>query len=1630
MKKNNSNIFSILSVFALGSYYVANPELFLAQDQNLNPKDNPHLKSQSKKPKSVVDKITDTFTGSNQEVGFQQWLATPDSTQAYDSWRQSPTGIKELSKEFEKTSDFKKNILKWAGNTKRDFFEFKKIAKKKSFYKDDFKQWKVNSQEGITKLRKYYVKDPTFVTNANKWINLADFQVDAAAYLQTPGAEKEYQEWIAVNDNILQLQDQWKLSPHYQTKKNAWLQKVNTKIGKQEWLKSSLGQQKLAAWKKTSQFLNQLQSFWKGSKYYQKSVNNWLAKSPTKKSLAVYRQDSSLWNTFFVNFKTSSLGQQLITNQIKNKKAFLDKKQEWITQEMTKTQPQNLFTPYYNSWRTSAEAITSLKPLWLATTQYGTKRNLWIDNHYQALPFADWKANIDLDPYYGQWKNTYAGKRTLQGEWKKTSHYATKKGEWDAKPETINEKKDIWAKLRVSSTSFGNWQKPQANINAAKNSWIGSPAYLSSQNHWIQNNPIKNSKTIWLQSDHAKNKYLTWSKKSLGLKTLQEGWTKTTDFETHKEKWAQDNFSFIDYDQWFNGQISKVDTYDKWQVEDYKKSYINFIDQGHDDLINEYQKTQHYTNLKTEWINKKYLKVTKKAWKALGDSQSSYDAWKQTSEGITTLQEAWKKSTNYQQKQQAWVSSNHQKMSFDGWKSSSFGQQAYEEWKATPQGSSLLKSDFDSSSQFTTKKQEWVNLGTSKRPIDAWINDDASTTHYDAWRTTNAGQEKLKATWSGSGSDPDFVSATNSWFDSNNPTLDSKTKWLEDAASDIAFEKWYNSLSLDAIQKEDTQVMFNKAYAARAMAEVSVDDWIEDPDGLWNWHQELMGFLRVGSESSHKIKDDIVFTDGNDPIKAGSMSYYTALTFLMYSPFYATGDYARDLLGSFINRTDIKSNRDQISKAFKRIYAEMFFNFRSPLKQYVLDLVKGDIKPFIEAERKGWGSSSDRHHTYTLINYWDYATRRFKDEHPQEHITLRKNHFKGVWKRKTTLTNKAYQEYKSEAFKNAGASFDTALNTWASDKSKGGATYQQSGDALTHYQSWTDPNPIVTTATNYQNHNQYQLDYLAYLNTTEANGLSKGLNLYLGQGVATSDYNAWVDPQGVSAFDASNQFTSDFATYKDSRSGFNVYLSNDQSNTDYHAWTDPQGEAEYLKSFAFYVDLKKYYQFNDAGVQDGIAFYKSSGHARSNYDADLETKKRSQFGQTSQYQTAFTNWVNTFDNDAKNLYKNHFLSDHDYKTWVDPNPRYQTPSDYTHSNQVDSDFWDWFNGIEPKYKRTNGFIFYMSTPQGASDFQSWVTSDTNDYYNQSASFQKDYAAFETLAWGMPFYHSSPQIQTSYQQWVYTQGENPYQASAQFDTDLGDWSQDINNGFVSYQKAAQFNSDKAEIVKGRFDSSQAYHQIMTSLKTLHSADIYQQSIHFTNDYNSWIDPEVRIGNKYELSPDFATDFATFQTNQDGLSQAYDTIALSDNDYAAYQSDLKNEDDYLNTAQKTSDLQKWGTIFAHGKTIFKTQPHFRNLAGRTLEKYQKSLIFKEDYKAFIKKTNDLHFDEYIGSDHLKSLYKKWNDPIGVVPDVDHYKQTNDFVETITQWSTNRKNGITLFSNSLAAKAMFEKYKKNLK
>ena len=1630
MKKKNNNIFSILSVLALGSYYAANPELFLPQDLGPNQKKDPNLNQQGKKPKSVVDKITGSVTGSNQEIIFSQWLNTIDSTQAYDKWRQSPTGIKALSPEFIKTSTFKKNIKKWAGNTKRSFLEFKKIAKKKSFYKDDFKQWKVDSPEGINTLSKYYVNDPSFTANASRWVNLADFDADAAAYLQTPEAKTEYQKWITTSDNILKLESQWKASPHYQGKKNTWLQKVNTKLTKQQWLKSDLGQQKIAAWKKSGSFLNQLKSFWKGSKYYQQDLNNWLAKSPSKKSLALYRQDNKLWDSFYQNFKTSAQGQQIITNQIKTKKAFLDKKQEWITQEMGKTQPQNLFTPYYNSWRTSAEAITFLKPLWLATTQYGTKRNLWIDNNYQALPFADWKTNTDLQPYYATWKNTYSGKRALQSEWKKTADYTTKKQEWNAKPETINEKKDIWSKLRVAKDSFGNWQKPQANIRQAKNSWIGSPAYLGSQNRWIQNNPIKNPKTTWLQTDHAKNKYLAWSKKNLGLQTLKEGWTKTTDFETHKEKWAQSNFNFIDYDQWFNGQIYKVDTYDKWQVDDYKKSYINFVDQGHDDLISEYQKTQHYTNLKTAWINKKYLKETKKQWQRLDASQNSYDQWKQTTTGNNELLEGWKKSSHYEQKQQQWAQSNHQKMTFDAWKASDQTQEFYDLWKDSSAGASLLQSDFENSSEFTTNKQQWVNLGTSSRPIDAWIGDGASTPFYDAWRTSTSGEAKLKAAWSGEGDGSDFQGASNSWFNNNNPTLDTKDKWLEDDASNLAFEKWYNSLSLAAIQKEDTQVIFNKKYAAKAMEAITVDDWIDDPDGLWNWHEELMGFLRVGDEGSHKIKDDIVFTDGNEPIKAGSMSYYTALTFLMYSPFYATSDYAKDLLGSFINRTDIKSNRDQISKAFKRIYAEMFFNFRSPLKKYVLDLVKGDLKPFIAAERKGWGSSGDRRHTYGLINYWDYATRRFKDEYPQEHSALRKAHFKKVWAKKTTLTNEAYQEYKDDAFKNAGPSFDTAFTTWASDKSKGGDVYKQSRNARINYQDWVDPNPIVTTAANYKNYDQYQLDYQYYLNTIESNGLTKGVNLYLAQGQATSDYNSWVDPQGVSAFDASSQFAIDFATYKDSSRGFNVYLSNDQSNTDYHAWDDPKGEIQYLKSLSFYMDLKKYYQFNDGGIQEGIAFYQSSGHGPNIYNDDLETKKRNQFAQTNDYQTAFAAWVNAFDNDAKNLYKNHFLSDHDYKTWVDPNPTYQTPSDYAHSNQVDSDFWDWFNGLDATTKRTNGFNFYMTTTQGNSDFQAWLASNTTNYYNQSVSFQNDFAAFENSAWGMPFYKNSPQIRQSYQKWVYVQGETPYQSSAQFDADLASWSQTMSNGFASYQKANRFNNDKITIVTDLFDSSQSYRQIITSLKSLHGPQIYQQSIHFTNDYNSWVDPDVRVGNKYELSPDFTNDFNAFKTHQEGVTLAYDSIALSTNEYNSYQNDLKDENDYLLTNQKASDLQEWGNTFDHGKTIFANQPGFRNLAGRTPQKYQKSSGFKKDYQDFIKKTNYFYLDEYISSDHFKALYKKWNDPVGIVPDVDHYKQTTNFVETITQWSTDRNNGIELFSNSPVAKAMFEKYKKNLK
>ena len=1636
-KPKNNNFFAIFSILAIGSYYSMNPDLFIPQNnESLLNKDDPNsLKSQAKKPQDPLKRVTSTLSGQGSDVTFDQWLNTSESTSAYDAWRKSPSGVKALGKTFKESNEFKKGILNWARSTKRDIKEFKRIVKKESKYKNDFLNWKV-SDEGASQLKNHYLNDVSFATKSRFWIDNGNFSEDSQNYLQSPKAKSDYDSWIKKNNNIAKMETSWKSSVDYSLQKDAWLRKVNAKDSKEAWLSSNKGQKYIVAWKGSNSFSNQIKTFWKASSNYQEELRKWLLASPNKTTLEKYKNNDLLWEDSFNKFKASPSGNQIIEDSVKLKSEFLNKKQEWVQAASKRSINQDLFTNYYASWIQKAEATTSLKPEWLKSQDYVQKKNSWVQNNYNGDSLQTWKSNTDLNPLYEKWKTSSRGRRALQDEWKKTANYTQAKNTWANRQDTIDEHKEIWKKLPETLNPWINWVARPENDQLSKNHWVTTNYYTKSKDKWILANPINRPKSVWVTTDDAKNTYNTWKTTTIGTRDLTKAWKNSADYTTKREQWAATNFNFIGKDQWFNSQVAKATTTQEWDVLKHQKAYVEYIDKTSDDLVAEFQKSAYYQSKKTTWVNNAYQKQLWKDYILLDDAKNAYNTWKQTSEGDLHLKDKWKESSDYKSKKSAWEQNDYNKISFQNWKDSDDALESYEKWKESNAGTTILKQEWKQSPDYATKKQEWANQGSIKRSIDSWASDDDSTNDYISWSTSDDARSKLEKVWNQeSDAASPYVIALNNWFNTNHQSLDTKEKWVDDASSDAAFEKWYADQSLSYIQQQEINLIFDKEYEKKIKAYTTLDDWLASSDGFWKWVEDAKKLDK--NNQNHKTKEDVYFYEGDQKhfiIGKNILSYPQAIMLMLGSQMYPdSAKYGKDLFADLLANQGARDFDEKKWANLKRFFAEMQFNFRSDFKRSIMELVKMDMHNYFTKWPPGTSASKMQpfgNHQYAKANYWFYAGHVYKNHHPDEYQIILKKYLKKQWKKDANATSKAYLEYKQKEFKKATSDYNQSLDAWSATKANGINLYKKTSDAKVNYNGWNDPNPIATTLQNYDSNYMFNQDYNAYLNQLGANGKGVGLNLYLNNAQAQNDYNSWVDPN---AYDQSTAFLNDFITYRDAAkwradNGYYHYLKTSDAKKDYRNWNDPKAEADYLKSFQFYIDIKKYYQFNDQGISEGKAFYKSSGAADSDYDQKLNDKKNQEFSKTTKYSQDYNNWINS---DAGfSAYKRHWISNNHYDAWNDPNPNYPSERDYRNDSDFNSDFATWAFTKESTYGKTLGFLFYATQVDGIAAFNNWLLTNKNKYYDRGSSFQKDFDAFLTKSFGMSAYEASSQINKDYQKWYNQQGESAYQTDAQFNVDLANWSKVLANGFATYQKNNQYLIDKPKVLAAEFLKSQTYLNLLNQLKATYGKAIYKNSQTFIDDYNNWIDPKVRVGNKYDLSLEFNKDFNSYKSKSNNVLAAYNSLGESNTNYNNYVNDLKGENDYLASQEKSKHLTAWGSVFDNGKNVFKNDPFFVNLIKRDEKKYQNSQAFKNDFITFIKTTNYKYFNDYVESAHVKRLYKKWDDPVGVAPVVEDYEASKHYLEKNLDWSKNKNNGFALFKESAFAQLMFNKWKQEKK
>ena len=493
--KSNSSLFATFSLLAIGVYYTTDPNFIGLYDGPKDPRElNQKDKTLTKKPQSLIERVGSSFVGSNRQITFDQWARTSEAVEAYEKWRKSPTGVKTLISDFQKSKDFTKSLERWASRTKRPLKDFIKFASRSDKYRASFQIWKTTSS-AFEALKEEFSKDPLFATKKNQWITEGNFDQDLLDYLNGEKSKSDYQRWIQDDTNLAKLLAKWKQTGDYPLKRDAWINAQNVKLSKNQWFASPLGQSKYEQWKASGEYKKDLIASYKTTPEYILTRDRWINGGQPKRSIEVYKSQQSHWNQFYQDYLASQSGIEKITAELKKQSSYITSKNDWSNQGRTNWIQSDKSNPQYNAWRRSASGRESLKPVWknAANGNYDALMNIYITYQYTPKTKANW-LNDDS---------------------------SSKMDEWTAKPENNNTLANLWR----------NWNPPVGNNDQLRKAY---PQWIA---YHISNKT--NGHIPWVDSlQGGKQLYLDWINVVANLTSLKAHWETQSDYQTKQTKWA------------------------------------------------------------------------------------------------------------------------------------------------------------------------------------------------------------------------------------------------------------------------------------------------------------------------------------------------------------------------------------------------------------------------------------------------------------------------------------------------------------------------------------------------------------------------------------------------------------------------------------------------------------------------------------------------------------------------------------------------------------------------------------------------------------------------------------------------------------------------------------------------------------------------------------------------------------------------------------------------------------------------------------------------------------------------------------------------------------------------------------
>ena len=1549
------------------------------------------------------------------------WADSNDSNPYYNTWRVTDRARNLLKTNWEATGDFTSAKSSWAAT------DFKYDAHSKDIWSQDpdfaskYNTWKV-IPANVDMIKTAWKATPKYISDRDAWINTWANTNDKSHWSSTQEGLTSYNKWKAISANDTNLKNHWQGQQDFVSSKNRWVNSDYTTISKTQWLNQGHQDKLYTSWWKTDVARNLVRSNWEGTSEYKNHQQVWATRKGIHNNFPKSNWESDAdFTSKYNDWKTEANSPFLLKEHFKKQNLYQTKYQEWITnQNFAKSVWQDTRDSLenYRLWKTGIGAYNALIAKWKGVSDYTNKKAEWAS----ANGVASWEVSDDAKETYNGaaadnndhgYKVTDEFRNIFEAKWKATNDYSTKKTAWKNKY-----KLDHFFNQPDAQTSYNTYKTSVAGDLEIKDYWRKSKDYKDKRDAFLSGKTLSPTKATWIASNDSIPYSSRWKNSISGQKELLKNWKTTNDYQTKKQTWLNNYVPPQTKDQWVNNfQTTKIETRDQYyNKSEWELKYDYYVDSFNPNLKSYYQTLPHYSQKKAHWISNKYVKPLKSEWEKTQTATTAFETWKATTQGQNALRAAYEEDVDFNTNVLAFQKSLEFRRSFYEWSDLDEAQGHYDEWKTSNDGRTSLENKWESTADFTTKKQDWVNLGTTKRGIEQWGQELESSPYYDAWRQTTDGQNALKDEWEKTNN---FINETDIYFDNSVSNLNTQEEWLNSIQVNTNdFEDWFAKQNVEQLKEEWINTT---AFKELAETDTVRTDFINDEENIARMVEhaiKIYGDNRDGTRDRRNMQNFSTrfelygnninnFSWGNvEDLAYYPFVYSEDAKWDILMKYYVKGTAKDDFLEAIKNKTHPalsedaykgvtvknwislvghRATRPYIKKFWKQLIANMKNGWRKDTKAWITNI----HEKFLEDERiwkkKKAGNLSPLNDFYNKHLLTKLQARTTK---PEFAIFLKS------WA-KTKWANKSYRDFKSKIFRANATKYNEALDKWSSNKAHGIDHYIKSSDAKNNYNNWNDPNKITTTADNYKSNYQYRIDLELYNNTIGADGKTNSFNHYLTQSKAREKYNSWIDPDYVQDYKNDAQFQTDYATYRDSAKSKLAYFAHNQAITDYERWDDTTLSTEmYENSLSNLYEMIDYFKFNNTGINQGKAYYLSQSEATNDYNDWVDYLKKTTYKEGyPQFDTDHQLWLQTRSNWIS-FYDGVDRSQQDHKDFVYQGftTEFETQFALFRDGKHNS-------GGDASVPNQRGFVFYKTTDTAEVDSNNWWSTQTALLTGLDAKYSWDGTENTEYRKNYNDYRDSiPSGETN------TIGFIEYLKTSKATQHYQTWIQDPNNPI--YSKTNHYSDSFNKYIDG----------IETGESISRGHKWYLEHSGSNRPFDAWI-----LANKekeYLSSQTFNTDFTNFiDTTKSGQTKTnsqlfYLGITQSDLDYLAWKDEKINVEfrkDKTNYDHLMSSwLGRWLPVANNGLNIYKN--------------HNQSTI---DYNAWLDDDRD---KKYKQSPNLQTDFETYRDKVetGQTLSIGHLFYLNDGDSDADYNSWKDTVGETSYLSQQASKTAFETYR----